>query len=278
MSSTFEERTVELNIVSAVDLKKVKTLGEQHCYVVAFVYRNQQKATKADQTGGLNPVWNATLALTCDEQLLRSRDSFLTVEIHSHGTLRNKLVGSVTVPLHELLARDGQKASDQVMAFQVLRPSGKPKGTLNMAVRLGEVRTVQRYQSQQQMPFGGMGLQQGQYPAAGFSAAGPSYRPPFTPQPQQYGAMGYPPMMQQPQMMYGGASNMGMGMGGYGGGYGGYPQQRQRRSGGMGFGTGLMGGALGGLLVGDMLNDFGDNDCGDYGGGDGGDMGDMGGE
>ncbi|KAG6548515.1 hypothetical protein Mapa_010003 [Marchantia paleacea] len=274
MSSTFEERTLELNIVSAVDLKKVKTLGEQHCYVVAYVYGNQQKATKADQTGGLNPVWNATLTLTCDEQLLHSHDSFLTVEIHSHGTLRNKLVGSVAVPLHELLARDGQKASNQIMAFQVLRPSGKIKGTLNMAVKLGEVRTVQRYQSQQRMPNVG---QQSQYPSAGFSAAGTSYRPPFAPQMQyqpQYGAGGAYPQMMQPPMMYGGNSHMGMG--GYG--YGAYPQPRQRRSGGMGFGTGLMGGALGGLLVGDMLNDFGDNDCGDYGGDMGGDMGDMGGD
>ncbi|KAL3700052.1 hypothetical protein R1sor_018074 [Riccia sorocarpa] len=279
MSSTYEERTLELQIVSAVDVKKVKNLGAQHCYVVAYIYQNQQKQSQPDRTGGQNPVWNTKLKLECEEELLYSPDAFLTVEIKCHGTLRNKVVGKVTVPLRELLSKQenpkGGSTDGQVMAYDVYRPSGKVQGTLNMAVKLGEKRTVQRYRSQQ-TPLG--------YPPG--AHAGTSYRPPFAPQqqspyfrqqqvPQYYNqGGGYPPMGG-----YGGTGGYGGGMGGYGGGMGGYSQPRPRRGGGgMGFGTGLMGGMLGGLLVGDMLDDHGDYGGygDDYGGSDMGDVGDMG--
>ncbi|KAL2651720.1 hypothetical protein R1flu_019848 [Riccia fluitans] len=271
MSSTYEERTLELNVVSAADLKKVKNMGAQQCYVVAYIYHNQQKQSQADRIDGQNPIWNTKLKLECEEELLRSPASFLTVEIKCHGTLRNKLVGTVTVPLRELLSQEanpkGGLTDGQVMAYEVYRPSGKVQGTLNMAVKLGEKRIVQRYRSQQ-TPLG--------YPPS--AHAGPSYRPSFAPSPhmqqtpyfqqqvpQYYQGAGYPPM--QPPMGYNGM----------GGGYGGYPQQRPRRGGGgMGFGTGLMGGMLGGLLVGDMIDDHGD--YGGYGDSDYGDMGDMGGD
>ncbi|KAJ5461078.1 uncharacterized protein N7458_002630 [Penicillium daleae] len=116
----------------------------------------------------------------------------------------------------------------------------------------------------------------------GKSSSGSS-RPPQ----QQYAS--YPQQGPPPGGYYGGYPPQQQGYGypqpGYGGGYGGgyppqggyYPQQPPRKSGGMGTAgaaaLGVGGGLLGGLLIADAVEDMGDHDNYDNGGGDWGDGG-----
>lgn len=266
-----EERTINLTVISASDLKKVSTFGKQSSYAVAYVYTNRKQTSKVDHDGGVNPTWNSRLVLEADEEQIRSGRSHITLELHSHGTFGGKLIGTATIPLSDI-AKEGA-STPQFMAFEVHRPSGKVQGIVNVSVALGEKRTIQVYQNR--LPPQG-------YPQAGaYPMGGQGY-----PQQQGYPPQGYP-QQGYPQQGYGGYPQQG---------YGGYPQQgypqqgyyqqpprRQGGLGGMGgAGLGLGAGLLGGLLVGDAIGNMGDNDVtnnyyGDDGGGGGFDGGDGGG-
>lgn len=141
--STFEERSLEFNIVSANDLKKVNTFGKQSCFVVVYVNSSQKTQTKVDRVGGRNPSWNSRLNVACDERTLIKSGSYVTVEIYCAGRITNKLLGTVTIPLNEV-GRDGKSGATkpQIMAYQVRRRSGKIQGVLNLAVKLGEKKTI----------------------------------------------------------------------------------------------------------------------------------------
>ncbi|KAG6554817.1 hypothetical protein Mapa_003400 [Marchantia paleacea] len=143
-----EERTIEVNVVSASDLKNVKTFGgQQNSYVVAYIFPEQKRSTKVDAKGGLNPAWNSKLTFTCDERVLERGGSYLTLEIYSHGALSDKLIGTVSIPLQLPVSSDGSepKMDAATMEYAVRRPSGKAKGHLKVSVKLGEKRTIQKY-------------------------------------------------------------------------------------------------------------------------------------
>lgn len=157
-----EARTIELTVVSATNLKKVKKFKQQ-CYVVAYIYGAQRQATHSDPLGGVNPTWNAAMTLTCYETDLHpdgsSRGSSsspraVTVDLYCHSSgvfsRGDKLVGSVVVPLLHI-ATVAQVQEISVLAFDVRRPSGKVKGRLNLMIKLGEKHTI--IGEQQTTPF-----------------------------------------------------------------------------------------------------------------------------
>ncbi|CAM6090850.1 unnamed protein product [Calypogeia fissa] len=177
-----EARTIELTVVSATNLKKVKKFGsaQQRCYVVAYIYAAQRQATQADSAGGVNPTWNAPLTLSCYETDLypdyRSSSSFstrpssssaassssssraITIEIYAHSSgifsSGNNVVGTVVIPLRDI-ASAVRAENLTSMAFDVRRPSsGKVKGKLNLTVKLGRsfAITGDHAAYQQQMP------------------------------------------------------------------------------------------------------------------------------
>ncbi|KAL3694093.1 hypothetical protein R1sor_007744 [Riccia sorocarpa] len=276
-----EERTIDLTLISATDLKKCVKIGRQTCYATAYIYSKQRKKTRTNKDGGNEPAWNETLRLTCDEQQLLAGHLVITVEIYSAGTLSDKLIGSVTIPVSDIAkdaigvkeAKEGEGKDEKVkesekehapqyLAFEVHRKSGKTQGVLNVAIKFGEKRTIQTYQSQPQQRDYAYG-QSSSAPATGYPPAGyPNQYPP-----QPYGApAGYPPQQgyypQQPAPYYPQQQPV------Y---YQQQPPPRRGRGGGggLGFGAGLLGGALGGFLVADAIDDIGDyGDGGDFGGRD----------
>lgn len=249
-----EERSIELKIESAEDLKQVKWAGKMSPYAEAWVYPNHKVATKACAECGRNPKWDDKLHLTVAEDHLRNPNVFLTIDIIHHGSLGKKRVGTVRVPLSELAktAKESQR-----MSYQVRRPSGRPQGVLNFVVTLGEKRGVahtampmqqqqQAYKPGKEQPTMAYPVGYPPAPQAGYAPAPHAYPPQgLYPQqyPQQYG--GYAPNFYGPP---------------HGGRYGVSQMPPKRHGGGMGLGLGA--GLLGGLLLGEAL----DNDCGDYGG------------
>lgn len=153
--SAMEQRTIELTVVSAQDLKNVRMFGRKMSpYAVAWIYPNMKVATHMASNGGENPTWNATLKLVCEERLVEQGNLVITVDLYNHGSLSNKSIGSVTVPLPAESNTSADKPDDiqnssknqtqqqsrpKVLSLQVRRPSGHVQGTLNVAVRLGEV-------------------------------------------------------------------------------------------------------------------------------------------
>ncbi|XP_061370563.1 protein SRC2-like [Gastrolobium bilobum] len=285
-----EYRTLELNIISAKDLKDVNLFSKMDAYAVVYLSGDtlhpQSATTHVHKDGGTNPTWNFTVKFSVNESLVHQNRLSLEVKLMSDRTLAgDTVIGTVHVPLKELLDNPGDGNSFRQVSYQVRKPSGKTQGSFNFSYKFGEQVAAPATKSavKKQEPVMA-------YPPPGAAAAGSSsvpYGASYPPPPPQYAAgHGYPP----PPQAYGGypQAQSGYGYGypqqpGYGypqqSGYGypqqpgyGYPQQPgyghaagqkpKKNKFGMGLGAGLLGGALGGMLIGDMVSDAASYDAG----------------
>lgn len=125
---------LELNIISAQDLKEINLFGRMQTYGVAWINFEDKPKTQIDRIGGANPTWNDKLIFRVEERFLHSETSALMVEIYCVGYLRDTLVGTVRVLISNLLKGYGSKdfSGMTFSALQIRRPSGRPQGILNL--------------------------------------------------------------------------------------------------------------------------------------------------
>ncbi|XP_025012730.1 protein SRC2 [Ricinus communis] len=232
-----EQRTLEIKLISAKDLKDVNLFSKMDVYAVLSISGDSQQPkqktkTPVDHDGGINPTWNFPAKFIIIETPAQQNRLNLDIKLRCERALGDKDVGEVHVPIKELLdSINGDGNSMQFVNYQVRKPSGKSKVGPSAAVAA---------------PYGGPG---GPYPpppmAAGYAYPPPpsyaGYPPPpppgygYPPPPPGYGyppaqpGYGYPPPVQQ--------------------------QQPKKSKFGLGLGAGLLGGAIGGLLIGDMVSD-----------------------
>ncbi|KAF7150521.1 hypothetical protein RHSIM_Rhsim02G0009700 [Rhododendron simsii] len=260
-----EHRSLEINVISAKDLKKVNMFSKMQVYAVVSISgeprASQQQRTAVDRNGNASPAWNFPVKFTVDESAARSNRLSVTFRIRCERTLGDKDIGEVHVPLSELVGsiEDGKL---QFVTYQVRKPSGRPKGELNFSYKWGE-KIVGAKIASAALPA--MEVNKAQEPVTAYPAqvgsssayppppTGYAYQPPAGypsasaagygyPPPPQYGAYpqqppppgyGYPP----PQPGYGYPPVQ-------------QPQQPPKKNKmGLGLGAGLLGGALGGLLL-----------------------------
>lgn len=131
-------QVLELNLTSAQDLSPVSK--NMSTYAIAWVDPNRKVRTRVDQGGTINPTWNEKFVFRVDQKFLISETSSLKIEIYASGWLRDTLVGSVRVLISNLLPQNVQKQKNssnlRLMTLQIRRPSGKPRGILNVGVSL----------------------------------------------------------------------------------------------------------------------------------------------
>lgn len=247
-----EYRNLELNILSAKDLKNVSLFSKMNVYAVVSItgdpQEKQSAKTPVHRHAGTDPTWNFTANFTVNENLARQNQLTLHIKLRSQRSLfGDKQIGRVQVPLKELLDQPGDGKSLQYVNYQVRKSSGKAQGAISLSYKLGEKFTAAPALAHPPPPIG--------------STSAPYHAPPpyGYPPPPSYG--GYPP----PQQGYGYPHP---GHPGYGyppqAGYGYPPVQAPAKKSkfGMGMGAGLLGGALGGLLIGDMISDANAYDSG----------------
>ncbi|KAK7329425.1 hypothetical protein VNO77_23593 [Canavalia gladiata] len=292
---TMEFRTLEINILSAKDLKDVNLFSKMDVYAVVSLSGDplhpQSATTHVHKDGGTNPTWNFPAKFFVNESLVQENRLSLEVKLISDRTLAgDTAIGTVYIPLKELLDNAGDGASFRQLSYQVKMSSGKSKGTFNFSYKFGErvdapatkaaPEPVMAYPPSSaaagsssvphgasyppQSEYGYPPQQYGGYPPAKSGHGYPPAQPGYSYPPQQPG-YGYP---QQPG--YGYPQQPGYGypqQPGYGypqqPGYG-YPQAQKpnKNKFGMGLGAGLLGGALGGMLIGDMVSDASAYDAG----------------
>ena len=294
-----EYRTLEINSISAKDLKDVNLISKMDVYVVVSIdgdSRSKQK-TPVDRDGGTNPSWKFPMKFTVDESAAQKNRLTLSFKLRCERVLGDKDIGEVNVPVKELLDPAGESKLAQFVSYQVRKPSGKPKGELSFSYKFSEKSIPQPALKAEQLvtaypPAAAVAPKANEpvtaYPAASSSAYPPvgAYPPPAAAYPQPAAGYGYP-QQQSPAPGYGYPPHPAPA--GYGypppsqAGYGypppqpgyGYPpavqQPAKKNKFGLGLGAGLLGGVVGGLLVGDIVSDAASYDGGYDGGfGDGG--------
>ncbi|KAL6185960.1 hypothetical protein ACLB2K_042082 [Fragaria x ananassa] len=284
-----EQRTLELELVSAKDLKDVNLISKMDVYAVVSLdgdaYNGKQKTkTKLVPNCGTNPTFNFPMRFTLDDSLTQQNRLSLEVKLVCERSLGDKDIGSVQVPVKELFDSADPK-NMKFISYQVRRPSNRPKGELSFSYKFGEKVAVpapevaKKGEPVTAYPVGAPSY--GAYAQQATSSSGSGYPPPqpgygYPPPPPGAGypeapppGYGYPPP--QPGYAYPPQQP------GYGyppPGYGYPPVQQQqpekkKNKFGMGLGAGLLGGVLGGMLIGDMVSDGGGG-CGGGGCGGGG--------
>ncbi|GAB4843591.1 hypothetical protein Ancab_013555 [Ancistrocladus abbreviatus] len=141
-----ESLTLELNVISANDLNKVSVFSAMELYVVVSLHDTSATAAAAskqktpiDKEGGRNPYWNHSMKFTIDN-LAAKRDilMFIFQILCRRNVGPDKLIGEVHVPVKDLLSAAAKTKATQFVSYQVSKPSGKPKGVLNLSFELGE--------------------------------------------------------------------------------------------------------------------------------------------
>lgn len=129
---------LELNIISAQDLKEMHLFGIMQTYGVVWINFEKKLTTQIDRTGGTNPTWNDKAIFRVEESFLRCETSAVMMEIYSVGCLRDTLLGTVRVLLSTLLKGYGSTdfSGMSFLALQVCHPSGHPQGILNLGTMI----------------------------------------------------------------------------------------------------------------------------------------------
>ncbi|KAB2599417.1 vasodilator-stimulated phosphoprotein-like [Pyrus ussuriensis x Pyrus communis] len=248
-----EQRILELELISAKDIKDVNLISKMDVYAVVSLQGDdvsragkQKTKTKVSQGCGTHPTWNFHMKFVLDEYLIQQNRISLVFKLVCQRSLGDKDIGQVLA----------DAASMKFVAYQVRMPSGKPKGELEFSYKFGDKvaaseATLTAASSKVNEPVTAypvvdLGSSAGppppgyEYPAPpqgyGYPPPPPGYG--YPPPPPGYGypgpppaGYGYPPMQQ--------------------------PQPEAKKNFGMGLGAGVLGGLLGGMLIGDMVSDGG---------------------
>ena len=131
--SSNQIKLLEISLISAEDLPSVSK--SMQTYAVTWVNPNRRRTTQTDTHGHKNPEWTEKFIFRLNKDEMGN--ATLTTEIYTLSWFRDVLVGTVHVPVNELitplLLRDRHM---HFVTLQVRRPSGAPHGKLNMGVAL----------------------------------------------------------------------------------------------------------------------------------------------
>ncbi|XVE77650.1 hypothetical protein DITRI_Ditri13aG0079500 [Diplodiscus trichospermus] len=261
-----QRRPLEITVISAEGLKKVKHLSKMDVYVTVKISEassSTEQKTPVHKDGGTSPKWNHPMQFTINETLAQTNSLVISFKLICCRTFRgDKEIGEAQVPVKELLDCAGNSNSTKYVTYPVKKPSGKPKGELNFLFRFGE-------KTPNAVPA---------YPVHVNTAMNPLYPPPHYAAVPAYPPVGYPHVgFQQPvQEEYKPAPQPPpgyppIGPGSYPPAAAGYPPagpgfgylpvvQPERKNNETGDGltldaAALVGGLLGGILLGDMVSD-----------------------
>jgi len=195
-----EYKTLELNISSAKDLNNVNLFYKMDVYAVVSIsgdpLHKQKTKTPLDREGGTNPTWNFSVKFTFNELLAHQNRLTLKITLRCLRNLVDKNIGSVKIPLRELVHdHTGDRKLFQHVSYQVRKPSGKPKGSFNFSYKFNP--PMKEHATGYPSPA--VGSISAPYTVAYLSPQ------PHSPQPQYPTGYVYPPppQYQQPQMGYG---------------------------------------------------------------------------
>jgi len=184
-----EYRTLELNIISAKDLKNVNLFSKMNVYNVVSISGDplnpQTAATHTHLDGGTSPTWNFHFKFTINDSLANQNRLSLEVKLLSIRTIGDTLIGKVHIPLKELLDNPSRDSFRQVN-YQVRTSSGKARGDLNLSYKFGEkVQAPATKTAAKHGPVKGKNEHEPvmAYPPPGMAAAGSSSVPYGTPYP-----------------------------------------------------------------------------------------------
>ncbi|KAJ0976214.1 hypothetical protein J5N97_018179 [Dioscorea zingiberensis] len=132
-------RTLEITLISAKGLKNVNHVSKMAVYAIVSIDGDSRTAqrTTADQNGGTNPSWNATVRVPVPAD--DPSRHVVHVILRTERALGDRDVGEVHIPLKEFFSCSGDANNPRFISYQVRKPSsGKAKGVLNLSFKISD--------------------------------------------------------------------------------------------------------------------------------------------
>ncbi|KAJ0976258.1 hypothetical protein J5N97_018223 [Dioscorea zingiberensis] len=131
--------TLEITLISAKDLEDVNLFSDMVVYAYVSIDGDSRTAqrTTADQNGGTNPSWNATVRVP----VLADDPSRHVVHVilRTERALGDRDVGEVHIPLKEFFSCSGDANNPRFISYQVRKPpSWNPRGVLNLSFKISD--------------------------------------------------------------------------------------------------------------------------------------------
>lgn len=130
---------LELNVIAAQDLAPVGR--SMRTYAVAWTDPDRKLSTRVDSLGGTNPTWNDKFVFRVDEDFLYDENSTITIDVYALHWFRDIHVGTAHVLAEDIIppsrpshTSNNKPTGMRFVGLQVRRPSGRPKGILNVGV------------------------------------------------------------------------------------------------------------------------------------------------
>ncbi|KAE9592365.1 putative C2 domain-containing protein [Lupinus albus] len=130
---------LELNVISAQDLALVGR--SMRTYAVAWIDPERKLSTRVDSNGHNNPTWNDKFVFRVEEDFFYEDTSLITIDIYALHWFKDIHVGTAEVLAGDLFPPPSKPSHNtykppnmQFMGLEVHRPSGHPKGIVNIGV------------------------------------------------------------------------------------------------------------------------------------------------
>ncbi|KAI3508882.1 hypothetical protein L1887_23902 [Cichorium endivia] len=133
---SMEPIKLELILHSAQGLNNVKKMGTMDPYAVIWIAGNSSDSkvkTNTAKNGGSNPVWDALFEFNIEQDATMQENLVLVCEIKHSGTVVDRNIGQVQVPLKHLLSED---ASGEKVSYPVMTPSGGVEGMILISYKV----------------------------------------------------------------------------------------------------------------------------------------------
>ncbi|KAK2976001.1 hypothetical protein RJ640_024762 [Escallonia rubra] len=135
-----EFRQLDITVIGAQGLKSVNMFSKMNLYTVVSLSGDQwtRRVTPVAKKAGKNPTWNHLISFSLPAESAVPQAS-LVFQIMCDRILGDRLVGQVSVPLHELLvhAPEGNSGTEHVVEYMVRTISLKTKGSLKISYKFG---------------------------------------------------------------------------------------------------------------------------------------------
>ncbi|KAL4560069.1 hypothetical protein LXL04_032217 [Taraxacum kok-saghyz] len=129
-----ESMKLELILHSAQGLNNIKKMGTMNPYALIWIAggntgSDSKFKTNIAKNGGSNPVWDdALIEFEIEQDASMQENLILVCEIKHNGTVLDRTIGQVQVPLKHLCSEDA--SSGEKVSYPVMKPSGEVEGTI----------------------------------------------------------------------------------------------------------------------------------------------------
>ncbi|EXB40827.1 16 kDa phloem protein 2 [Morus notabilis] len=197
-------RPMEITIISAKDLKRVKHLSKMDVYVLVSLSGGPQieQKTPVDKGSGPNPTWNFPMNFNIDEEDAKKDRLILNFKVMCHRRIHSdKEIGEANVPVKELLDNGGDGKFVKYVTYQLKKPNGKHRGQLNLSYKFANQALETSSSVKVNEPAAAPAYPPPGYPPVGVPPMGyaaPPFNGGFNPQQQAFGP-GFSPTVVRPQ-------------------------------------------------------------------------------